>query len=94
MLYKRYRRNFQTIKQVRTELSSEAKQEIDNELNWLKRLQTQMTIRHIKDMIPYKTIRIAVSNIEELFEKAILKRESLLRLIISPRFSNNLHKMV
>ena len=33
----------------------------------------------------YKTIQnCSTPNIEELFEKAILKRESLLRLIISP----------
>ena len=74
----------QTIKQVRTELSSEAKQEIDNELNWLKRLQTRDDYTAHKRYDSYiKQSRIAVSNIEELFEKAILKRESLLRLIIS-----------
>ena len=60
----------QTIKQVRTELSSEAKQEIDNELNWLKRLQTRDDYTAHKRYDPY----IKQSELQYQILKNYLKR--------------------
>jgi len=74
----------QTIKQVRLELSSDAKREIDDELNWLDRLKTRDDYTSQKRYDSYiKQSRIAVADIEESFEKSMRQRESIMKLIIT-----------
>ena len=74
----------QAIKQVRSELSSDAKKEIDEELNWLDRLKIRDDYTTHKRYDSYiKQSRIAVADIEELFEKSMRQRESIMKLIIT-----------